>query len=186
MACSDGGGLVEPSGMNTYARVSEQVLNELYQSSETNFASADSPLIFSTMNECETQNILRINNEEIRLVRSASAISEFGTDFFAIDKNMRYAILVSLSTVRNYAYSVNDFVQLAGNDILIYRLRPTGTESFRIISIHSLRNTTNEVIDVCVGSNGTVFSGNDLIFNRISTFVSLNFRTRIFNQTDPG
>lgn len=176
---------MEPSGMNTYARVSEQVLNELYQSSETNFASADSPLIFSTMNECHTRNILRINNEEIRLVRSASAISEFGTDFFAIDANMRYAILVSLSTVRNYAYPVNDFVQLAGNDILIYRLRPTGSESFRVISIHSLRNVTDEVIDVCVGSNGTVFSGNDLIFNRISTFVSLNFRTRIFNQTDP-
>lgn len=181
ISCNDGGGLVD-TGSTIFSRVSEQTLNDVFQTAEIIYANvSENPFAFSTISECETENILRINDEEVKLVRAAFQLSEFGSDFFAFDTNLRYAIIVSLADGSNNQFSVSDFILQGGNDIIIYRLRPTGTDSFRIISVHTLRNSPGQFINVCVASNGIVFSGDNLVFNRISTLVSLNFRSRQLN-----
>jgi len=181
LACDNGGGLIVPDEANTFSRITEGLLNEIFQSSETYSAASADAIVFSSITECETKNELFINNDEIKLVRTSSANSDFGTDFFAFDTQMQYAIIVSLFETRNHTYSVSEFINQGGNDVLIYRLRSTGPGTFRIISLHTLREEGDGQVSICVASNGIVFSGNDLIFNRISTFVSLNFRARQLN-----
>lgn len=181
-ACNDEGVYSDTSTANTFARGEEEVLNYLLHLPETAFGDvADNSFSFSTIIECETKNELRINNEEIKLVRAAFQISEFGTDFYAIDSELRYAIIVSIAQPQNVTLSAPEFTIQGGNDMIIYRLRATSTDSFRIISVHTIRNDPGGSINICVGSSGIVFDGSDLIFNRISTRVSLNFRSRQLN-----
>ncbi len=174
-SCSvGGGGLVDPPSPNAFSRVTEQTLIELFQSAERTFSSIDDGTNFSTSQECANSNNLVINNEEVRLTRFNTQVEEFGTNYFAFDNEGRYAVVVSVAERGSSQYPVSEFV-LFGNDILIYRLRPVGQDSFRIFTIHSLVNTPR-FIQVCESSKGPVFSGNDLSFNRLSSTVSLNFR----------
>lgn len=174
-----GGGLVDPPSPNTFSRVTEQSLVELFQSAERTFSPIDGGTNFSTSQECASRNYLLINNEEVRLTRFNTQVEEFGTNYFAFDNEGRYAVVVSVAERGSSQYPVSEFV-LFGNDILIYRLRPVGQDSFRIFTIHSLVNTPR-FIQVCESSKGPVFSGDELSFNRLTSSVSLSFRGKQTN-----
>lgn len=170
-----GGGLVNPSTSYTFARVAEQTLVELFQSSELTFADAGVNPSFSTVQECSAGSYLIINNEKIRLPRTNTQVTELGTNFFAFDSDRRYAVVVSINLPGNKVYSVADFFLLANNDIVVFRLRPAGQNDFRIASTHTLLNTPGS-ITVCEDSKGIVFNCEGLVFNRLSALVGLNFR----------
>ena len=169
-----GGGLVDPPSPKTFSRVTEQTLIELFQSAERTFASVDEGTNFSTSRECSNGSYLEINNETIRLSWTNSEVTEFGTSYFAYDNENRYAVVVFITERGSHQYSVADFV-LASNDILVFRLRPVGQDSFRVFTVHSVVNTPR-IIEVCESSKGPVFSADDLTFNRLSSRVSFSFR----------
>lgn len=174
-----GGGLVDPPVPYTFARVSEQTLIELFQSSEKLFSSTEtSSTDFATINECVTTNFLFVNNEKVQLTRTNSSTNEFGTNYFAFDETGRYAVVVAIEERVSKLYEVPDFILSGNNDILVYRLRPVGQDSFRIFTIHSLVSISQQFIDVCISSKGPVFSGEDLTFNRLPTQVSFSFLGR--------
>ncbi len=180
IGCDDsGGGLVDTRSPDTFSRISEQSLIELFQETEQNFiTSGGEPEMFSSVQECSTGNFLYVNGENIKLLRTISRDTEFGTDYFAFDEESRYALVVSLAEKATQRYDVSDFVRGGGNDILVYRLRPAGQNDFRIFTIHALLNIPGKIVDVCESSKGLVVTGQDLLVSRISSPVSFSFRGR--------
>ncbi|MEQ8304297.1 MAG: hypothetical protein RIB47_12960 [Cyclobacteriaceae bacterium] len=177
--CDDsGGGLVDTRSPDTFSRISEQSLVELFQIAERNFmTSGGEPGMYSSVQECSTGNFLYINGEHIKLLRTVSMDTEFGTDYFAFDEKSRYAMVVSLTEKATQRFNVSDFRRSGGNDILVYRLRPTGQNDFRIFTVHGLVDSPGEIVDVCESSKGLVISGQVRV-SRISSPVSFSFRGR--------
>ena len=126
---------------NTFSRISEQSLMELRQVAEQNFMMSEGePVMYSSVQECSTENYLYISGEEIKLSRTSSRNTEFGTDYAAFDEENRYALVVSLAQKYTQRYDVIDFKRGGGNDILVYRLRRTGQNDFRVSAIYALIN----------------------------------------------
>ncbi len=86
-------------------------------------------------------------------------------------------MVVSLTEKATQRFNVSDFRRSGGNDILVYRLRPTGQNDFRIFTVHGLVDSPGEIVDVCESSKGLVISGQVRV-SRISSPVSFSFRGR--------